>query len=138
MVKNPAAGSTSLVSRAVLIEGEVTGEENLHVDGCVKGVIRLAGDLYVGASGRVEADIDARNVVIQGSVIGKVIARQLLEIQPSGRFSGECTAAAIEIREGALFEGTSKMINGANRNRKPPTGSHEPTEQGVEKPRLAP
>jgi cytoskeletal protein CcmA (bactofilin family) len=127
MVKNPAASSTSLVSRPVFIEGEVTGEENLHVDGRVKGVIRLTGDLCVGASGTVEAEIDARNVVIQGSVTGKVIARQMLEVQASGRFSGECTAASIEIREGALFEGTSKMINSANASRNAPPSSPKPT-----------
>jgi cytoskeletal protein CcmA (bactofilin family) len=80
------------------------------VDGRVKGVIRLAGDLFVGAGGLVEADVDARNVVVQGTLKGKVIARQQFEIRPTGKFNGECTAASIEIREGALFEGTSRMI----------------------------
>ena len=77
----------------------------------IQGVIRLSGDLFVGAGGSVDAEIDARNVVVQGAVSGKVTARQQFEIQPTGRFNGECTAASIEIREGALFEGTSKMIS---------------------------
>jgi cytoskeletal protein CcmA (bactofilin family) len=110
MSKPADSGLTSLVSKDVVIEGEVTGQENLHVDGRVKGVIRLAGDLFVGAGGLVEADIDARNVVVQGTLTGKVIARQQFEIRPTGKFNGECTAASIEIREGALFEGTSRMI----------------------------
>ncbi len=113
MSKRVDAGATSLVSKEVLIEGEVAGEENLHVDGRVTGVIRLAGDLFVGAGGSVEAEIDARNVVVQGTLAGKVIARQQFEVRPTGRFSGECTAASIEIREGAVFEGTSKMIGPA-------------------------
>jgi cytoskeletal protein CcmA (bactofilin family) len=113
MSKATDAGATSLVSRDVLIEGEVAGEENLHVDGRVKGVIRLAGDLFVGSGGLVEAEIDARNVVVQGTLAGKVMARQQFEIRPTGRFNGECTAASIEIREGAVFEGTSKMIGPA-------------------------
>jgi len=50
MVKDASAGSTSLVSRPVVIEGEISGDENLHVDGRVKGIIRLTGDLFVGAS----------------------------------------------------------------------------------------
>ena len=111
MSKNVNAGSTSLVSREVLIEGEISGQENLHVDGRIKGVIRLSGDLFVGAGGSVEAEIDARNIVVQGTLSGKVTARQQLEIQPTGRFNGECTAASIEIREGAVFEGTTRMIN---------------------------
>lgn len=111
MSKSANAGSTSLVSREVFIEGEISGEESLHVDGRIQGVIRLSGDLFVGAGGSVDAEIDARNVVVQGTVSGKVTARQQFEIQPTGRFNGECTAASIEIREGALFEGTSKMIS---------------------------
>lgn len=111
MAKDASSGSTSLVSRPVVIEGEISGEENLHVDGRVKGIIRLAGDLVVGSAGVVEAEVDARNVVIQGSVSGKVVARRQLEVQSSGRFNGECTAASYEIREGAVFEGISRMMN---------------------------
>jgi cytoskeletal protein CcmA (bactofilin family) len=110
MARETSADSTSLVSRQLTVEGEITGEENLHVDGCVKGLIRLAGDLFVGASGTVEAEVDARNVVIQGSVSGKITARNQLEIKPSGRLIGECSAASIEIREGAVFEGSARML----------------------------
>jgi len=111
MVKDVTSGSTSLVSRPMVVEGEISGDESLHVDGRVKGIIRLKGDLFVGVSGIVEAEIDARNVVIQGTITGKVLARRQLEVQPSGRFNGECTAASYEIREGAIFEGISRMIS---------------------------
>lgn len=121
MGKEAASGMTSLISRQVVVEGEITGEESLHVDGRVKGSIRLAGDLFVGASGVVEADIDVRNVVIQGELIGKVLARQQLEVQTSGRFSGECTAASFQIHEGAVFEGTSKMAGAAPRSGRSPS-----------------
>jgi cytoskeletal protein CcmA (bactofilin family) len=110
MVKDATSGSTSLVSRPMVIEGEINGDESLHVDGRVKGIIRLKGDLFVGVGGVVEAEVDARNVVVQGTISGKVLARRQLEVQPSGRFNGECTAASYEIREGAVFEGVSRMI----------------------------
>jgi cytoskeletal protein CcmA (bactofilin family) len=116
MAKDASSGTTSLISRPVVVEGEISGEENLHVDGRVKGIIRLAGDLFVGANGVVEAEIDARSIVIQGAVTGKALIRQQFEVQPSGRFSGEATAGSYEIRQGAVFEGISRMLG-----RKAPT-----------------
>jgi cytoskeletal protein CcmA (bactofilin family) len=119
MIKDAPSGTTSLVSRPVVVEGEISGEENLHVDGRLKGVIRLAGDLFVGAGGVVEAEIDARSIVIQGAVTGKVLARRQLEVQPSGRFNGEATAASYEIRQGAVFEGISRMLGSKSQTEKP-------------------
>ena len=119
MAKDASSGTTSLVSRPVVVEGEISGEENLHVDGRVKGTIRLSGDLFVGTSGVVEAEIDARSIVIQGAVSGKVLARRQLEVQPSGRFNGEATAASYEIRQGAVFEGISRMLGSKSQAEKP-------------------
>ncbi len=129
MAKDTSSGSTSLVGRPVVIEGEISGDENLHVDGRVKGIIRLTGDLFVGADGVVEAEIDARNVVVLGTVTGKVLARRQLEVQPSGRFNGECTAASYEIREGAVFEGVSRMISSVPQNEPRPA----PSDQNLKK-----
>ena len=125
MAKDASSGTTSLVSRPVVVEGEISGEENLHVDGRVKGVIQLSGDLLVGASGVVEAEVDARSIVIQGAVTGKVLARHQLEVQPSGRFNGEATAASYEIRQGAVFEGVSRML-GSNSQAEKPAAPKEP------------
>jgi cytoskeletal protein CcmA (bactofilin family) len=119
MAKDASSGTTSLVSRPLVVEGEINGGENLHVDGRVKGIIRLAGDLFVGASGVVEAEIDARSIVIQGAVSGKALARQQLEVQPSGRFTGEATAGSYEIHQGAVFEGISRMLGSQTPTAKP-------------------
>jgi cytoskeletal protein CcmA (bactofilin family) len=109
MQKDKTTASTSLLSTNVKIEGEVHGEENLHIDGHIKGSIKLNGDIIVGNRGIVEAEIEANNVVIQGQVTGNVSARQQLEIQPSGKLIGDCSARSIDIKEGALFEGRSHM-----------------------------
>jgi cytoskeletal protein CcmA (bactofilin family) len=110
MDKGTATGTTSLLSKEVIIEGEIQGSENLQVDGKFKGSIKLAGDIYVGPTGVVEADIEADNVVIQGQISGNVTARKQLQIQSAGKLLGDCTAQSIDIKEGALFEGRSKMI----------------------------
>lgn len=109
MQKDKTTASTSLLSTNVKIEGEVQGEENLHIDGQIKGSIKLNGNIVIGSRGVVEADIEANNVIIQGQLTGNVLARQQLEIQPSGKLIGDCTARSIDIKEGAIFEGRSHM-----------------------------
>ena len=103
-------GTTSLLSKEVKLEGDIQGSENLQVDGKFKGSIKLAGDISIGPTGVVEADIEADNVVIQGRLNGNVKARKQLQIQSTGKFLGDCTVQSIDIKEGALFEGRSKMI----------------------------
>ena len=110
MERGTATGSTSTVSKEVKIEGEIQGSENLQVEGRFKGTIKLAGDLYIGPTGVVDADIEADNVVVHGQLNGNVLARKQLQIQSSGKLVGDCTAQSIDIKEGALFEGRSKMI----------------------------
>ncbi len=120
MQKVKTADSTSLVSKNVRIEGEIQGPENLHVEGYIKGAIALSGNIFVGNTGIVEADLEAKNIVIQGEVTGNVKAHRQLEIHPSGKLIGDCTAASIDIKEGAVFEGRSIMI----RSSRPQSGSH--------------
>jgi cytoskeletal protein CcmA (bactofilin family) len=110
MEKDKAADSTSLLSKNVKIEGEIQGPENLHVEGYIKGSIKLSGDVFIGNTGIVEADVEAKNIVIQGEVTGNVLAHQQLEIHPTGKLIGNCSAASIDIKEGAIFEGRSNMI----------------------------
>jgi cytoskeletal protein CcmA (bactofilin family) len=110
MDKGTATGSISLLSKEVVIEGDIQGNENLQVEGRFKGSIKLAGDIFIGPTGVVDADVEADNIVIQGQVNGNVLARKQLQIQSSGKLLGDCTAQSIDIKEGALFEGRSKMI----------------------------
>jgi cytoskeletal protein CcmA (bactofilin family) len=113
MQKAKTADSTSLVSQNVKIEGEIEGPENLHVEGYIKGAVALSGDIFVGNTGIVEADLEAKNIVIQGEVTGNVTAHKRLEIHPSGRLIGDCCATSIDIKEGAVFEGRSMMMKAA-------------------------
>ena len=113
MGKDTTADSTSLVSKNVKIDGEVQGPENLHVEGYIKGSIKLSGDIFVGTTGKVEADLEAKSIVIQGEVAGNIVAHKQLEIHPSGKLIGDCTAGSIDIKEGAIFEGRSSMIKSA-------------------------
>ncbi len=110
MDKGKATGTTSLLSKEVKIEGDIQGNEDLQVDGQLKGSVKIDGNIFVGPTGIIEADVEADNVVIQGQITGNVLARKQLQIQSSGKLLGDCIAQTIDIKEGALFEGRSKMI----------------------------
>ena len=105
-----AAGSTSLLSKKVNIVGEIQGNEDLHVEGRFKGSIKITGNIFVGPTGVVEADVEAENITIQGQINGNVLARRQLQIQSAGQLIGDCSAQSIDIKEGAVFEGRSNML----------------------------
>ena len=113
MERGKASGSTSLLSKKVNIVGDIQGNEDLHVEGRFKGSINISGNIFVGQTGVIEADIEADNVVIQGKIHGNVLARKQLEIQALGELIGDCSAQSIDIKEGAVFEGRSKMVRPA-------------------------
>lgn len=125
MERGKAAGSTSLLSKKVKIEGEIQGNEDLHVEGHFKGSIKIKGNIFIGQTGRVEADIEADNVIIQGQIKGNVLARRQLQIQSLGQLMGDCTAASIDIKEGAIFEGRSNMLR-SSASASQPTGATIP------------
>jgi len=113
MDKRSAAGSTSLLSKKVNIVGDIEGNEDLHVEGRFKGTIKITGNILVGPTGVVDADVEAENIIIQGKINGNVLARQQLEIQSLGQLIGDCSAQSIDIKEGAVFEGRSNMLKPA-------------------------
>lgn len=113
MERGNASGSTSLLSKNVNIVGEIQGNEDLHVEGRFKGSIKITGNIFVGQTGVVEADVEADNIIIQGKINGNVLARRQLEIQSLGELIGDCSAQSIDIKEGAIFEGRSRMVRPA-------------------------
>lgn len=94
------------LGRGIVIRGEITGHEDLHVDGLVEGPISLGGHrLTVGRSGRVDAEVVAREVVVYGELQGDFRVRDLVEIKKDSSVTGDVSTARIVIEEGAYFRG---------------------------------
>ena len=110
MQTESSVGATSIVSQNIRIEGDIRGNENLQVFGKLKGSLKVNGDIFVGESGVVEAEVEGINVTIQGTVIGNVLAKEHLEILSTGKMIGDISARSIDIKEGSSFEGRSQMI----------------------------
>jgi cytoskeletal protein CcmA (bactofilin family) len=97
------------------VKGEITGNEDLHVDGSVEGLIQLeVRKLTVGASAKVTADVIAREVVVYGNVKGNLRARDRIEIKKDGSVVGDLTTARIMIEDGAYFKGSIEIDRGTD------------------------
>lgn len=97
----------AIIGKSILITGEVSGEEDLVVEGRVEGRIGLdEQQVTVGPSGRVKAEIQARSVTIEGRVEGNIIARERVVITARGSLVGDITAARLQIEDGAYLKGT--------------------------------
>jgi cytoskeletal protein CcmA (bactofilin family) len=103
-------GSTAHVGASLHIKGEISGNEDLHVDGSIEGSIQLQErKLTVGPSGKVTADVVAREVVVYGSSKGNLRAGDRIEIKKDGSVVGELTTARIIIEDGAHFKGSIEI-----------------------------
>jgi cytoskeletal protein CcmA (bactofilin family) len=106
----PAAAPTVCVIGAkTVIKGEITGDEDVLIEGRVEGQIRISRDVRVGPNGVVKSTIEAASIVVSGEVIGDCSATSRVEIQASGKLTGNIRAPKIVISEGAMFKGNSDM-----------------------------
>jgi cytoskeletal protein CcmA (bactofilin family) len=109
-----ADGATACLGSSLHVKGEITGTEDLLIDGSVEGLIQLdERKLTVGATAKVTADINARDVVVYGYVKGNVRAKGRIEIKKDGLVIGDLTTAQIMIEDGADFKGSIEIDRSA-------------------------
>jgi cytoskeletal protein CcmA (bactofilin family) len=102
----PAGRSTSYLGPGLLIQGEISGNEDLRLDSTVDGLVSIGGfRLTLGPGGHVNGDIVAREALIAGEVTGDVRVRDRIEIAKSASIEGDLSTAKIVIEEGAYFKG---------------------------------
>ncbi|HTF24094.1 MAG TPA: polymer-forming cytoskeletal protein [Candidatus Limnocylindria bacterium] len=110
--------ATTRLGSSLHVKGEISGDEDLHIDGTVAGAVQLGeGKLTVGATANVTADIIAREVVVCGNVKGIVRAKGEIEIKikKDGSVIGDLTTAQIIIEDGAYFEGSIEIDRAADK-----------------------
>jgi cytoskeletal protein CcmA (bactofilin family) len=105
-----SVSSISRLGASLHVKGEISGSEDLHVEGSVEGPIRLGGrNLTVGASAKLTGDIEAREVVVYGSVKGNLHAHDRIEIKKDGSIVGDLTTGRILIEDGASFKSSIEI-----------------------------
>ena len=101
--------ANTIIGSSIVIDGEITGDEDLLILGTVKGRITLKEALEVERSGVVEADIESTTVTIGGQVTGNIQASERVELQAEGRMVGDIRSPRILIADGASFKGNIDM-----------------------------
>jgi cytoskeletal protein CcmA (bactofilin family) len=99
----------TMIAEGLIIEGEVTSDEEVIVHGTVRGTLTSTDAVAIGSGGIVEADITAATLSVAGSVTGNVNATDRVDIQAGGRVIGDVTAARLTIADGASFKGNVDM-----------------------------
>ena len=102
----PVSGELAQLGESVVIKGELSGSEDLYVDGQVEGSITLKGNnLTVGPNGQVKANVEAKGVVVQGKLEGNIHASDRVELRKAASVTGDVTTQRISIEEGAYLKG---------------------------------
>lgn len=104
------SGERAVLSPSIVLRGEVSGDEDLVVEGRIEGKINLRQNaVTIGAKGRVTAEIHARSIHIEGEVEGNLTAEEQIVLRKSSRVRGDLSAPRVTIEDGARFRGAIDM-----------------------------
>ena len=98
------------IGKSVIIKGELSGSEDLTIEGQVEGKIELKENvLTIGPNGKIKAQVLAKSVIVQGEVNGNITATDKVDIREGGSVDGDLIAPRVAIAEGAHFRGSVDM-----------------------------
>ena len=98
------------IGKSISIKGDLTGDEDLEIEGTVEGRVELPNNqLTIGANGVVRAEIQAKCVVVVGKVTGNIHGSERIEIQATGVVDGDVSAPRLVVAEGAVLNGAIEM-----------------------------
>lgn len=102
-------GLNTIIGKGTHLEGKIEVNGGIRIDGEVKGKITCSDTLTVGSDGIVEADLEAKHIIIEGKVNGNIFTSEKLELQSTSVVIGEFTTKRLMVEEGALFHGKCNM-----------------------------
>ncbi|MGE3957707.1 MAG: polymer-forming cytoskeletal protein [Vicinamibacterales bacterium] len=122
------------IGKSVIIKGELSGSEDLTIEGQVEGTIQLKDNvLTIGPNGKIKAQVFAKAVIVLGEVTGNVSASEKVDIRDNGSVDGDIVSPRVAIAEGAHFRGSVDMQRKAAPAAppKPATTAASPTTVGA-------
>lgn len=111
-VRRPSgtAGAQAVIGASIHVDGTLRGEEDLLIEGKVKGTVELKkNSVTIGAKGEVAADIYAHTIVVEGRMEGQLVAAERVVIRKSAQVSGSIASPRVSLEDGARFNGSIDM-----------------------------
>ncbi|HDL18884.1 MAG TPA: polymer-forming cytoskeletal protein [Bacteroidetes bacterium] len=102
----------TLIGKGAIIEGNLTLQHSLRMDGKLIGNIKSTDSIIIGKDGEVEGEIEVKNAVVGGKIKGKIVASGKVTLETTSVFNGQLKANKLVIDEGSVFDGTSQMGDG--------------------------
>ena len=100
----------AIIGPCVKIRGEISGKEDLTVNGQVDGNIDFKqSQITIGRTGNIKADIHGKTIIVEGKVQGNLVAEEKIVLQPTGNLRGSMTAPRVNVEDGAKFKGNVDM-----------------------------
>lgn len=110
--RSPGAGASgpALIGPSIAVRGKLAGKEDLRIEGRFEGEVRVPGNqVTIGRQGKVEAEIRARHIVIEGELAGNLVAEEQAVVRATGRVEGDIKAPNVVLEEGCQFKGQIDM-----------------------------
>ncbi|HEY3056807.1 MAG TPA: polymer-forming cytoskeletal protein [Thermoanaerobaculia bacterium] len=108
-MKKGSGDLNGFLDRGASFKGEMEFEDTMRIDGKFNGKIVSKNELIVGESAHIEGDLQVGRIAISGTVIGKIVAEQRVEIHRNGKVYSDIETPALVIEEGAIFQGNCQM-----------------------------
>ena len=106
--------SATLISAGTTLIGDVTSDNDLRIDGTIRGNVYSTSKIIIGATGFVEGNIDGQQADITGKVQGNIIVKELLQLKGQCNVQGNITAEKLQIEPSATFNGQCQMGSSAS------------------------
>jgi cytoskeletal protein CcmA (bactofilin family) len=107
----PGSGGFANIGKSITIKGELSGSEDVYVDGELEGSIQVTGNsLTIGPNAKVRGNVSAKNVTVGGSLDGNIQAGERAEFRKSAIVNGDVQTKRIAIEEGAYFKGKLEIV----------------------------
>ncbi|MBK5259990.1 MAG: polymer-forming cytoskeletal protein [Thermoanaerobaculia bacterium] len=108
-MKGKTGELNGFLDRGAVFKGEMEFEDTMRIDGRFNGKIVSKNELIVGESAHIDGDIHVGRIAISGTVVGKIVADQRVEIHRNGKVYSDIETPALIIEEGAIFQGNCVM-----------------------------